>query len=358
MGWGVARAARKDSARAERRSPPSLPSPSRGEGREITRRVAVTLIAGAAALPAAGAFAQSPAKMLRVGYVTLQPRAAPHDAFVQRMGEFGYQEGVNFAFEFLQVRGLEEYPAGYREVAQRGSDILIASGNEAALRAAVEAAGNRIPVVFFALDFDPFAKGFVTSLAHPGGNMTGVFVRQIELAKKRVELTRQALPEARTLWLLSDVVSRDQEDAATEVAGTLGFVPRLVEVKGEPPDYAAALASVVASPDAALLIPASPRFYRDRAALLALLLERRIPVVSAFPEHAQVGALLTYGVTVTAVLRDMAPYVDRIAKGAKPGDIPIEQPTHFDMTINLKTAKTLGLEISPILIARADEVIE
>ena len=322
----------------------------------ITRRVA---LAGATALiSVAGAVAQSPAKMLHVGYVTLQPRAAPHDAFVQRMGELGYQEGVNFVFEFLQVRGLEEYPAGYREVAQRGADILIASGNEAALKAAMEAAENRIPVVFFALDFDPFAKGFVTSLAHPGGNMTGVFVRQIELAKKRVELTRQALPEAHTLWLLSDAVSHDQEDAAAEVAGTLGFVPRLVEVKGEPPDYAAALASVVASPDAALLIPASPRFYRDRAALLALLLERRIPVVSAFPEHAQVGALLAYGVTVTAVLRDMAPYVDRIAKGAKPGDIPIEQPTHFDMIINLKTAKALGLEISPILIARADEVIE
>jgi putative tryptophan/tyrosine transport system substrate-binding protein len=213
-------------------------------------------------------------------------------------------------------------------------------------------------VVFFALDFDPFAKGFVTSLAKPGGNMTGIFVRQIELAKKRVELTRQALPDVRALWLLWDSVSRDQADAAAEVAGTLGFEPHLLEATGEPPNYAAALAPMAESSGAPLLIPASPRFYRDRVALIGLLLERRIPAVSAFPEYAEAGALLSYGVTVAAVFRDMAPYVDRIAKGAKPADIPIEQPTHFDMTINLKTAKALDLEISPILIARADEVIE
>lgn len=321
----------------------------------MTRRAA---LAGATALiSVAGGRAQSP-KMLRVGYVTLQPRSEPHNAFVKRMGELGYQEGVNFAFEFLQVRSIDEYPAGYRAVAARGSDILVASGNEAALRAAAAAAENRIPVVFFAFDFDPFAKGFVSSLAKPGGNLTGVFVRQIELAKKRIELTRQALPSARALWLLWDAVSRDQADAAGEVAREFGFAPHIIEATSEPPDYAAALAPLAEAPGEPLLIPASPRFYRDRAALIALVLERRIPAVSAFPEYAQAGALLSYGVTVTAVLRDMAPYVDRIAKGAKPGDIPIEQPTHFDMTINLKTAKALDLEISPVLIARADEVIE
>jgi putative tryptophan/tyrosine transport system substrate-binding protein len=322
----------------------------------MTRRAA---LAGASALISLrGVAAQSPAKMLRVGYVTLLPRGEQHQAFEKRMGELGYHEGVNFAFEFLHIGSIEDYPVAYRELAQRGCDILIASGNEAALRAATAAAGSQIPVTFFALDFDPFAKGLVTSLAKPGGNMTGIFVRQIELAKKRVELTRQALPDARVLWLLWDAVSRDQADAAAEAARTLGFAPRLVEASGEPPDYSAALAPPAETPGAPLVIPATPRFYRDRATLLALLLMRRIPAIGAFPEHAQSGALLSYGVTVTAVLRDVALYVDRIAKGAKPGDIPIEQPTHFDMTINLKTAKALGLEISPILIARADEVIE
>src|SRR5262249_20971205 len=149
---------------------------------------------------------------------------------------------------------------------------------------------------------------------------------------------------ARALWLLWDSVSRDQADAAAEVASALGFEPHLVESVGEPPNYAAALAPMGEPAGAPLLIPASPRFYRDRAALVALLLERRIPALSAFPEHAEAGALLSYGVTLAAIQRDLAPYVDRIAKGAKPGDIPIEQPTHFDMIINLKTAKALNLE--------------
>jgi putative tryptophan/tyrosine transport system substrate-binding protein len=332
-------------------------TPSALRAISMTRRAALGGSA-AALICFASAVAQSPQKVLRVGYVTLVPRSAQHDAFVKRMGELGYQQGANFAFEFLHIQSLGEYPAGYRELAQRGCDIFIGSGNEAALRAATTAAGNQIPVVFFALDFDPFAKGFVTSLAKPGANMTGIFVRQIELAKKRVELARQALPEPRTLWLLWDAVSRDQADAAAEVARTLGFEPHLVEASGEPPDYSAAVAPMAESPGAPLLIPATPRFYRDRVALLALLLERRIPAIGAFPEHAESGALLSYGVTLTAVLRDVALYVDRVARGTKPADIPIEQPTHFDMTINLKTAKALNLEISPVLIARADEVIE
>jgi putative ABC transport system substrate-binding protein len=322
----------------------------------MTRRAA---LAGAAVAVALGpAVAQSPQKMLRVGYVTLLPRGEQHEAFLKRMAELGYQEGANFAYEFRHVGSFQEYPAAYSELAQRGCDILIAAGNEVAFKAAAAAAADRIPVVFFALDFDPFAKGLVASLAKPGGNMTGIFVRQIELAKKRVELVRQALPEARALWLLWDAVSRDQADAAAEVASTLGFEPHFVESAGEPPDYAAILAPIAQSLGAPLVIPASPRFYRDRVALLALLLERRIPTIGAFPEHAQSGALLSYGVTVAAVQRDLAPYVDRIAKGARPADIPIEQPTLFDMTIYLKTAKALNLDISPVLIARADEVIE
>jgi putative ABC transport system substrate-binding protein len=201
----------------------------------MTRRAA---IAGASAglISFANAVAQSPQKILRIGHVSLSPRSAPHNvAFVKRMGELGYQEGTNFTYDFLHLRSFDEYSRAYRELAQRGCDVLIATGTEAALRAAVSAAENQIAVVFFALDFDPFARGFVTSLAKPGGNMTGIFVRQIELAKKRVELARQAMPEARALWLLWDAASRDQAEAAAEVARTLAFEPHLVEAGGEPP---------------------------------------------------------------------------------------------------------------------------
>jgi putative ABC transport system substrate-binding protein len=241
-------------------------------------------------------------------------------------------------------------------LAARGCDILIATGNELALRAAQDAAGGHIPIVFFALDFDPFEKGFVATLAKPGGNETGIFVRQIELAEKRVELTREVLPAARILGLLWDAVSRDQATAAADTAKRMNFEPRLVEVTGEPPDYNTALSSLIA--DAPLLIPASPRFFRDRAALFGMLLEQRIAAIAAFPDQAEAGALLTYGIGLAGLLRDIAPYIDRIAGGAKPGEIPVEQPTHFDMTVNLKTAKALGLSIPQSILARADEVIE
>ena len=137
-----------------------------------------------------------------------------------------------------------------------------------------------------------------------------------------------------------------------------GFEPRLIEAIGQPPDYAAALALLANTPGALMLIPASPQFYRDRVALFGLLLERRISSVAAFPEQAEAGALLSYGVGLVGVLKDIARYIDRIARGAKPADLPIEQPTHFDLTVNLKTAKALGLTVPPSLLTRVDEVID
>ncbi|SDR59302.1 putative ABC transport system substrate-binding protein [Rhizobiales bacterium GAS113] len=323
----------------------------------MNRRAA---LAGSAALllSAARSLAQSPPRMLRVGYVGLQPRTSPiFAAFLKRMGELGYEDGKNFTFDLVQAQSIEEFPGAYAELVARGCDILIATGNEPAMQAA-QAAGGSLPIVFFALDFDPFEKGYVAGLARPGGNNTGIFVRQIELAEKRVQLARETLPNARALGLLWDATSRDQAVAAAAVATQFGFEPRLIEAIGQPPDYAAALAPMVDTPGSTVLTPASPQFYRDRVALFHLLLERGIPSVGAFPEQAEAGALLSYGVGVASVLQDIARYVDRIAKGAKPADLPIEQPTHFDLAVNLKTAKMLGVTIPQAILARADEVIE
>ncbi|SED13604.1 putative ABC transport system substrate-binding protein [Rhizobiales bacterium GAS191] len=324
----------------------------------MPRRAALAAGVAALLLSAARPRAQSPPKMLRVGYVGLQPRASPiFAAFLKRMGELGYQEGKNFTFDLMQIPSFQEFPAAYAELVARGPNILIATGNEFAMQAA-RATGGNIPIVFFALDFDPFEKGFVAGLARPGGNSTGIFVRQIELAEKRVQLARETLPNARSLGLLWDATSRDQAVAAAAAASQFGFEPRLIEVIGQPPDYVAALARMADTPGTLMLIPATPQFYRDREVLFRLLLERRMPGIGAFPEQAEAGALLSYGVGVAGVLRDVARYVDRIARGAKPADLPIEQPTHFDLTVNLKTAKALGLTIPPSILARADEVIE
>ena len=185
---------------------------------KLRRRKFITLLAGAvAAWPLAARAQQS--KMLRVGFSGILPRGAAHYvAFEKRMAELGYHQGRNFTFEYLQATGIDGYERTYRELAARNVDIMLAAGNEPALRAARAAAGT-IPVVFIALDFDPVEKGHVASLSRPGSNSTGIFVSQLELAAKRVELLREALPKARRVGLLWDGASRDQAMAASAVAG-------------------------------------------------------------------------------------------------------------------------------------------
>ncbi len=183
-------------------------------------------------------------------------------------------------------------------------------------------------------------------------------MRQLELAAKCVEFTREALPKARTLGLWWDATSHDQAEAAAARARSLGFEPRLIEVTGEPPDYAEALGDMADAPGEPVMIGASPVFLRDRAAILPLLLARRTPAIAAYREEVEAGALLSYGINLVVVFRDAADYVDRIAKGTKPADLPIAQPTHFDTAINLKTAAALGITIPPSFLARADYMIE
>jgi putative ABC transport system substrate-binding protein len=310
----------------------------------------------AASLAPVRAFAQP--KMLRVGLVIINPRTALYvAAFEKRMAELGYEEGRNFAFEFLQAPSFEDYPSAYAELARRKVDIFVASGNEAALHATQSAAGT-LPIVMIAITFDPFEKGYVASLARPGGNVTGLFVRQLELAAKRVELTREAMPKAHILGLWWDDVSRDQAEVAAAAARNLGFEPRLIEVAGQSPDYAQALAHMSDAPGEPVMIGSSPVFLRDRAAILPLVLARRTPAIAAFREFVEGGALLSYGIDLVGLFRDAAGYVDRIAKGTKPADLPIVQPTHFDMSINLKTATDLGIAVPVSLTGRVDNVIE
>jgi putative ABC transport system substrate-binding protein len=197
----------------------------------------------------------------------------------------GYREDRNFIFDHVQTPSIDAYDATFRELAGRKLDIMMVAGNEPALRAARAAAGN-LPIVFLAIDFDPAEKGYVASMARPGGNITGIFVHPIELAAKRIELVREALPRARRLGLLWDASSRDQADAAARAAATLGFEPRHLEVTGHPPDYAAALAQMADAPGEPVVIPAGPVFLRDRIVIERLMMERRIPSIGAFRESS------------------------------------------------------------------------
>ena len=323
----------------------------------MRRRDFIKVIGGTATAWPLGARGQQP-KVLRVGYSGILARGAPHyAAFEKRMAELGYQEGRNFAFEYLQSPGIGGYETTYRELVARKVDILLAAGNEPALRAARAARGD-IPIVFIALDFDPVEKGYVASLSRPGSNSTGIFVSQLELAGKRIEFLREALPNARRVGLLWDEASQEQAEAAAAVAEKLGFEPRLLKLVGQPPDYAATLMPMDQSPGAPIMIPASPLALRDRATIVHLLLERRSPSICAFREVMEAGALMSHGVNLVGLFRDVAALVDQVARGAKAGDVPMRGPSRYHTAFNLKTAKALGLDVPPMLLARADEVIE
>jgi len=323
----------------------------------VRRREFITLIAGATVVWPVMARAQQQPKMLHVGFVGIQPREAPvYTNFLKRMAELGYQEGRNFTFDYIQTPDVEGYEKNYRELAARKVDVFLAVGTERALRAALLAADGK-PIVLLAIDFDPVASGYVASLSRPGGSVTGIFVRQLELAAKRVEIAREAFPRATVVGIAFDTISREQRDASAEAARKLGLEPRMIEIKGEQ-GYAGAFGAMDNAPGQPIILPAGPIFLRDRAAIAQALLERRIPSVAAFRENMEAGALISYGFDLMGLFYDIASYVHQIARGAKPPDTPIEQSPRFYMAVNLKTAASLGVSLSDVFVARANEVRE
>jgi ABC-type uncharacterized transport system substrate-binding protein len=323
----------------------------------IGRRDFIALLGGTAVAWPLAARAQQQPKMLRVGFVGIEPRESPlYTNFLKRMAELGYQEGRNFAFEYVQTPNIEGYEKDYRELAARKVDVFLAVGNEPALRAALSAADGR-PIAFLAVDFDPLAKGYVANLSHPGGNVTGIFVRQLELAAKRVEIAREAFPRATVIGIAFDAGSREQRDAAAEAARKLGLEPRMIEVKGDQ-GYDGAFGAMDDARGQPIILSAGPIFLRDRAAIAQALLERRIPSIAAFRENMEAGGLISYGFDLMGLFYDIASYVHQIARGAKPSDMPIEQSPRFYMAINLKTAASLGVSLSDVFVARANEVRE
>src|SRR5262249_28356270 len=292
----------------------------------MRRRQFITLIGSAAAWPLTAQAQQH--KMLRVGFVGMQPREAPlYTNFLKRMAELGYQEGRNLTFDYIQTPNVEGYEKNYRELAARKVDVFLAVGNEPALRAALSVADGK-PIAFLAIDFDPFAKGYVANLSHPGGNVIGIFVRETELAAKRVEIAREAFPRATLVGIAFDRLSQEQGEAAAEAARKLALEPRMVEVKGEQ-GYAGAFGAMDNARGQPIILPASPMFFRDRDGIAQALLERRIPSVAAFRENTEAGALISYGFDLIGLFYDIASYVHRVAEGAKPSDTPIEQSPRF-----------------------------
>ena len=324
----------------------------------MRRRQFIAVVGGAAPWPLA-VLGQQPPSLLRVGASSVQPRTtAIFVAFVERMAELGYEEGKNFSFEYVQAANVAGYEVAYRELASRKVDILLASGPEVGLKSALATAGMR-PVVMVAIDYDPLARGYVRSLARPGANLTGISFQQIELTEKRLQVVKEAFPAMQAIAVFWDEISADQWHAAENAAPRLGLRLAGVEFREQPYDYERALAQLPLEHRRVLMVLTSPVFaVPDRARLPDFALRHRMASIFSLRQYVDVGGLMSYGVSFTALYRRSAEIVDRVARGAKPADLPIEQPTTFEFVANLKTARALGLHIPPTFLARADEVIE
>jgi putative ABC transport system substrate-binding protein len=233
--------------------------------------------------------------------------------------------------------------------------VIIAGGPEASLKAARQAT-NTIPIVMVALNYDPVAKGHVTSLGHPGGNVTGVLSLALEQGAKQLELLKEVLPKVTRVGVLWDVFAADQMPILEASAPKLNVQLEKVEVRPQY-DLERPFLTLAQRRVGAVLVVGSPTFFRDQAKIGALAIRHHLPAGGSV-SYVAGGLLLGYGVPAGVPYAHAADYVDRILKGAKPGDLPIEQPTKFEVVINLKTAKALGLTIPPSLLKRADQVIE
>jgi putative tryptophan/tyrosine transport system substrate-binding protein len=322
-----------------------------------TRRDFIAGLAGTAAVPPS-AYAQTATRTLRIGTVNVQPRSAPNWlAFVKRLTDLGYIEGQNVVYDHVQLPDVEDWERLYREMVARQPDVVIAAGPERSLKAARAAAGS-LPIVMIAVDYDPIAKGHVANLARPGGNVTGVYYQSIELVAKNLQLLKELAPDVTAATVFWDQASADFW-AALQVQGPkFGLAVNGVAFRQRPYEYEQAMANVAPAYARSLITIGSPFFFLDRERLAAFALQRRMAWLTQSRESVVAGALMSYSANLSGMFALAATYVDRIAKGTTPADLPVQQPTRFELALNLKTAEVLGITVPPLFLAQADEVIE
>ncbi len=330
------------------------------------RLIGLVVLALGLILAPLAAETQQPPKVARIGYLLTGSLESPEtrallDAFRQGLRERGYVEGQNIVIEYRAADGkIDRFPGLATEMARLQPDLIVA-GNTPAARA-VQQATTAIPIVAYAMG-DPVGDGLVANLSRPGGNVTGLTFLGPELIPKRFELLKQAVPTVSriaALWhpgAFGEGTTREMLKQTEAAARTLGVQLQLVGVRS-PDEFDRAFSTMTREHADALIVFPSPMLFIERRRIVTLAARHRLPSMSVAREFVELGGLISYGASIADLTRRGATYVDKILKGAKPADLPVEQPTKFELVINMKTAKALGLTIPQSILVRADEIIQ
>ena len=327
----------------------------------MNRRIFVVQCLAALATPHGG-FAQSPKKMPRIGYLLAVPLVDPPSpervAFVDGLKQFGYVDGQSIVIDYRSAAGNYDLLADLvAELVDLKVDVIAVSGYQATL--AAKNATRAVPIVMIAVG-DPVGVGLANSLARPGGNVTGLTLSLSELGGKRVELLKEAvlkLGQVAVLGNLQNAAVREEWHATQAAARALGVSLRSFEVR-QAQDLLDAFSVIARRSPTGLIMILDTLMGPYRQLVAKFALDNRIPSITALRDYAEFGGLMSYGPHLPDIYRRAASYVDKILRGARPADLPIEQPTKFELVINLKTAKALGLTIPQSLLLRADKVIQ
>jgi putative ABC transport system substrate-binding protein len=327
----------------------------------MRRRDFIRLVAGVAAFSPCAAFAQQAGRTYRIGVFSGADNRImrmAYQGFLDELRRLGFVEGSNLTVEFRStVQSTDTLNEQAREFVRQKVDLIAALGVEHSLKASFSATRS-IPIVFVANNYDPIAAGYVRSLAKPGGNVTGIFLRQTELAEKQVELLTEAMPGQKKLAVLWDYVSADQFVAAEKRARVVGL--DVISLRMEKPPYAleAAFAGIEKAGAKMLLALTSPFFAQQSGQLTELAVRHRLASMFIFKPYTLAGGLMSYGADNVAMYRQGAGHVAKVLQGANPADLPVELPTNFEFIVNLKTAKAIGIELPTSILLRANDVIE
>jgi putative tryptophan/tyrosine transport system substrate-binding protein len=328
----------------------------------VRRRDLIVLLGGTSISWPVAARAQQTGQIARIGFLgpalNLPLFATSYPAFLAELRKLGFTEGQNLIIEHRRIdEGVSEAFAGAAEVIRSKVDVVVTFGPEITLKAAL-AASQTTPIVMIAVNFDPIAGGYVSDLARPKGSITGLVYRAPELASKQLELLVEAFPDHKPIAALWEPASAEQFDAAQRAAQSLHTELRSHKLENPPFDFDEAFRRIAQEGSRMVLVLSGPTFGTQRAHIAELAMQHRLPTMFTFKQYVEAGGLMSYGIDTVPIFRRAATFVAKILRGAKPSDLPVEQPTNFEFTLNLKTAKAIGVSVPTSILLRADEVIE